>query len=905
MAIAPPTLLEIRIILTVLHSSAISSAIFRLGHRFHIRRLWWDDFWAAIGVSAEVICFVVFMAVVSPTNKTPTVAGPGLGSVGRLAVLLSYTTGLWASRLTVSVTIVRLLARGRLRQYSIVASVIFTIFWSVLILQKIFFCGKDLGKYTQCRIPRYTGIMELTMDILADMWIICAPVYILWQMKLRRSHHRMILSIFMCGILTTLASIVHSVFILLSSSIWIGLSAHIQLAISVFVSNLLVLGTYVYRVFHAISDVGDSTTSNNDKTTHAWSGRLTFPTNPGTLRSQEPTSILELTQFSHLGSTFDLPTRSDKTGIAIGSFSFPTQINSFSTWVELDFNPLQLSSSSPKLSEPPNWAFKRQQAASSTPSSSIPSPLQSKNMEEAAGEPFEMLATRRSKRSTAGNRMAAALAEIGLEEAMKDLEEDREFVNDKDEQDLFGSDFESTDEEADQQAEEIAEAQVVQEDRNVKKAARSRLEKITAAAHAKHRATFNLELQFSTDEPKPKPKARPNRRVSLGVIMDAETGEVVESITQGGDARKRKSKRRHTILNTSATVTRLKESQVKKAAQPKKAKIEYKKYTQAELIALALDTEEGNIVEHRDYLKNEEEKRKRARVVRPTVDGPKLRWVSKLEEEKVLVPPPPTPPPPAVAAPSGPLAHRSVYGPPGTLFTPTTYTYASGSAVATTFPSSLSLFSQAQTNDASAGPRIQYSHYQRYVNPSVSVFPVWPSGTQQQSYYQASMPTVPTPTSQAPLAPITSANPAPVSAIASIATSTPATSQPAANSPTLPPEPKYKVETVTKNYLVHELAQQRVAPKPTWTESMQAMFGNHVKWDEVKVFTGKNRPLSRPRQTCPITGRQAHYLDPRTGVPYTDSHAYKVLTQLLRHEYVWNAATGSYFDHGDPPRNTD
>ncbi|KAJ3510446.1 hypothetical protein NLJ89_g4670 [Agrocybe chaxingu] len=332
MAIALPTLLEIRIILAVLHSSAIASAVFRLGHRFHIRRLWWDDFWAAVAVSAEVICFVVFMTVVSPSNKTPTVAGPGLGSAGRLVVVLSYTTGLWASRLTVSVTIVRLLARGHLRQYSVIASVVFAIFWSVLVLQKIFFCGRDLRKYSQCRIPRYTGIMELTMDIIADVWIICIPAYILWQMKLRRNHHRMILAIFMCGILTTLASIVHSVFILLSSSIWIGLSAHIQLAISVFVSNLLVLGTYVYRVFHAISEGSDSTGGNGDKTTHAttdtWSGRPTFPTKPGTLRSQEATSILELTQFSHLGSTFDLPTRSDETGIPVGSFSFHTEINS-------------------------------------------------------------------------------------------------------------------------------------------------------------------------------------------------------------------------------------------------------------------------------------------------------------------------------------------------------------------------------------------------------------------------------------------------------------------------------------------------------------------------------------------------------------------------------------------------
>ena len=59
--------------------------------------------------------------------------------------------------------------------------------------------------------------------------------------------------------------------------------------------------------------------------------------------------------------------------------------------------------------------------------------------------------------------------------------------------------------------------------------------------------------------------------------------------------------------------------------------------------------------------------------------------------------------------------------------------------------------------------------------------------------------------------------------------------------------------------------------------------------------------VARPRQTCPITGRQAHYLDPRTGVPYADSNAYKVLTQILQHEYIWSPSLGCYVDHAEPP----
>jgi hypothetical protein len=36
------------------------------------------------------------------------------------------------------------------------------------------------------------------------------------------------------------------------------------------------------------------------------------------------------------------------------------------------------------------------------------------------------------------------------------------------------------------------------------------------------------------------------------------------------------------------------------------------------------------------------------------------------------------------------------------------------------------------------------------------------------------------------------------------------------------------------------------------------------------------------------------YLDPRTGVPYADVRAFKILTDLLEHEYIWNAELGCY-----------
>jgi len=260
--------------------------------------------------------------------------------------------------------------------------------------------------------------------------------------------------------------------------------------------------------------------------------------------------------------------------------------------------------------------------------------------------------------------------------------------------------------------------------------------------------------------------------------------------------------------------------------------METRRYTQGELIALALDTEEGNIVEHRDYLKNEAEKRKRARVVRTTIEGPLLRWISKKEEIKVAVPPPPIPPvlnhPPSLSL------YRGAYGTSGHLFSPMAYSYTTGSAhYAMNVASSLTQPRAAGTPSASQQPIMtttQFHAYQRYMDPAYSAFPMWPPG-QQASYYQtpASTSTTPTPLTTSATAPTVLGN------------SVPSIVQQQSQQPTS--EPETRLEPVTKNYVVHELAQQKNTPKPSWTDTMESMFGDHVKWDEVKVFVGKNRPL--------------------------------------------------------------
>jgi hypothetical protein len=217
---------------------------------------------------------------------------------------------------------------------------------------------------------------------------------------------------------------------------------------------------------------------------------------------------------------------------------------------------------------------------------------------------------------------------------------------------------------------------------------------------------------------------------------------------------------------------------------------EERKYTQAELIQRALDMEEKNITDHRNYLQEEEERRRKAKVVRKGVEGPVLRWISKAED----LPIPTTNDPSATSMTA--LDHHSLHE---------------------TQPS---LNMDGQTNGT----------------------PEMPVSPRDEHPPSSSKPSDAVPSSLQFLL-----NPAPDDP-----------SQLRCPSP--PPPAPVKLEKVTKNYLVHELSQSEDSRKPNWRQTMEALFGAHVRWDELRVYVGKGRPLSM-FISCGIHSKYSSTLD--------------------------------------------
>jgi vacuolar protein sorting-associated protein 72 len=90
-------------------------------------------------------------------------------------------------------------------------------------------------------------------------------------------------------------------------------------------------------------------------------------------------------------------------------------------------------------------------------------------------------------------------------------------------------------------------------------AARLRLAKATALAHSRQKVTFQPRPVNAHQPDASSSKLKPKRRVSLGFALDVQTGELVEGVK-----RKRQSQRKHTVMNTSETVSRLRKSEAKR-----------------------------------------------------------------------------------------------------------------------------------------------------------------------------------------------------------------------------------------------------------------------------------------------------------------------------------------------------
>ncbi|KAG1868472.1 hypothetical protein F4604DRAFT_1775767 [Suillus subluteus] len=112
--------------------------------------------------------------------------------------------------------------------------------WATLLVQKLSIC-----KFHSCYLGRSVALSILITDVTADVSLVAAPLYLLKNVGLSRSRKLLVQSAFCASLLISAVTIPHSTLLILG----IFNTATLTAALSLTICNLLVIVTFLYRVY--------------------------------------------------------------------------------------------------------------------------------------------------------------------------------------------------------------------------------------------------------------------------------------------------------------------------------------------------------------------------------------------------------------------------------------------------------------------------------------------------------------------------------------------------------------------------------------------------------------------------------------------------------------------------------
>ncbi|KAI0777246.1 hypothetical protein BD413DRAFT_467318 [Trametes elegans] len=279
--------LTIRLLATILPAFAVFLTLLRIYYRWSRRHLGYDDAWAAFAV----LCAFFMTAGAWTRSDTPATGpfhhSPYVRMIGYYMLNVSFTCVLWASRMSILCSIIRLIPYlMAMRVHAIVCAFVFGMMWIALIIQKIVVCEtKPEWKHSpgvQCVLGHAVGGLELGTDFLADIILVLLPTRLLWRIRLSATKRALLMGIFSASMFTTIVSVVHGVYVFSSNRNAEGILAHIEASTALMVCNLAVLVPWMMRALgHRTEDSEGA------------------PATPGTSSGATPAKDLTSLRFHH------------------------------------------------------------------------------------------------------------------------------------------------------------------------------------------------------------------------------------------------------------------------------------------------------------------------------------------------------------------------------------------------------------------------------------------------------------------------------------------------------------------------------------------------------------------------------------------------------------------------------
>jgi hypothetical protein len=199
-----------------------------------MHHLWWEDGWAAFALIGDVIC----LACIWLDRR-----------ISFWILAMTFTSVQWAARMSIIFSIIRVTNHSNFkvhRRITYLIAISFACMWAALIAHRLTMCA-----YRSCRMGGSVAFSVLITDVIGDFALVATPLQLWRNAGLSRSTKILVLSSFSASLLITAVTVPHS--IILIGVHGVGkvtiIFAHVKSALSLVVCNLLVIVTFVYRVW--------------------------------------------------------------------------------------------------------------------------------------------------------------------------------------------------------------------------------------------------------------------------------------------------------------------------------------------------------------------------------------------------------------------------------------------------------------------------------------------------------------------------------------------------------------------------------------------------------------------------------------------------------------------------------
>jgi len=250
---------------SVFHILGLVSTVLRLLHRLRTSRMWWDDYLVVFPLILDTINFASLWVLYSYQSKEGTTLLPPTGISSFWASIFIFLSVVWLSRASIALSLARVFPAFHIaRRSAFFLAVICILSYLCCIFILTFECPSvDAPWYeTVAAHCHKTGTSFLVrdvgsaLDLTVDGIFVLFPIITLWKVKLPRNLRRIIIFAFSGSALTLITGIVFCI-LGYNTSLNLGsvtqtivrLASHLEAAVSLMVTNFLVIVSFFYRTF--------------------------------------------------------------------------------------------------------------------------------------------------------------------------------------------------------------------------------------------------------------------------------------------------------------------------------------------------------------------------------------------------------------------------------------------------------------------------------------------------------------------------------------------------------------------------------------------------------------------------------------------------------------------------------